>query len=85
MANLNIRTDDILKKQAELILDDLGISISTAVTMFFKQLVRYNGIPFELKADPFWSYANQTRLRESMKRMEETGGTVHELVETDDD
>ena len=85
MANLNIRIDDTLKKQAEVICSDLGISLSTATTMFFKQVVRYNGIPFELRADPFYSAENQARLLAAKERMEQTGGTVHELIEVYDD
>lgn len=85
MANLNIRVDDTLKKQAETIFSELGISLSTATTMFLKQVVRYNGIPFELRIDPFYSTENQARLLEAKNRMEQTGGTVHELIEAEDD
>lgn len=85
MANLNIRVDDTLKQQAELIFSDLGISLSAATTMFLKQVVRYNGIPFELRADPFYSAENQNRLLISKERMEKSGGTIHELIEVDDD
>ncbi len=85
MANLNIRVDDTLKQQAELIFSDLDISLSAATIMFLKQVVRYNGIPFELRADPFYSAENQARLLISKERMEKNGGTVHELIEVDDD
>lgn len=85
MANLNIRVDDTLKKQAETIFADLGISLSAATTMFLKQVVRCNGIPFELRADPFYSAENQVRLLVAKERMEKNGGTVHELIEVDDD
>lgn len=85
MANLNIRVDDTLKKQAELIFSDLGLSLSTATTIFLKQVVRHNGIPFELRADPFYSVENQARLLIAKERMEKNGGTVHELIEVDDD
>ena len=85
MANLNIRVDDTLKKQAETVFADLGISLSAATTMFLKQVVRCNAIPFELRADPFYSAENQARLLASKERMEKTGGTVHELIEVDDD
>ncbi len=83
MANLNIRVDDTLKQQAEQIFSDIGITLSAATTIFLKQVVRYNGIPFELRADPFYSAENQARLLISKERMERTGGTVHELVEVD--
>ena len=81
MANINIRIDNKLKGDAEAIFDNLGISMSTAVTMFLKQVVRTNGIPFELKADPFYSAENQERLMIAKARMESTGGTVHELID----
>lgn len=85
LANLNIRVDDVLKKQAEMIFSELGLSLSAATTIFLKQVVRHNGIPFELRIDPFYSTENQTRLLISKERMEKTGGTIHELIEADDD
>lgn len=85
MANLNIRVDDTLKKQAETVFSELGISLSAATTMFLKQVVRCNGIPFELRADPFFSAENQARLLAAKERMEKTGGTDHELIEVEDD
>lgn len=85
MANLNIRIDDTLKKQAEIVFSDLGLSLSAATTIFLKQVVRCNGIPFELRADPFCSAGNMERLLAAKNRMEKTGGTVHEIIEVDDD
>ncbi len=40
---------------------------------------------FETTIDPFYSEENQARLLISKKRMEKTGGTVHELIEVYDD
>ena len=85
MANLNIRVDDTLKRQSEMLFSELGISLSAAITMFLKQAVRYNGIPFELRLDPFYSAENQAALLAAKERMEQTGGTVHELIEAEDD
>lgn len=85
MANLNIRVDDKLKQQAESIFSDLGLSLSAATTIFLKQVVRCNGIPFELRIDPFYSEKNQARLLASKERMEKSGGTVHDIIEVDDD
>ena len=82
---VNINVDDTLTQQAETIFSELGISLSTATTIFFKQVIRYNGIPFELRVDPFYSAENQARLLAAKERMEQTGGTIHELVEADDD
>lgn len=46
-----IRIDDDLKKECDLIFADLGLNMSTAMTMFLKQVVKSRGIPFELKAN----------------------------------
>lgn len=48
-ANLYTRIEPDLKENAEAILNVLGISASSAITMFYKQIVMHNGIPFELK------------------------------------
>ena len=44
-----IRIEPEVKKEATVILDELGLSMSTAVNAFLKALVREGGMPFELK------------------------------------
>jgi DNA-damage-inducible protein J len=47
--NINIRVDSELKKAAEELFDDLGLTMSAAINMFLKSAVNYDGIPFEVK------------------------------------
>ena len=42
MANVNIRVEDTLKKSEE-IFAELGLSMSAATNVFYKQVVRYGG------------------------------------------
>lgn len=70
MANVNIRVDDTLKQKAERIFSDLGLSMSTATNVFYKQVVRCGGIPFDLKIDPFYSDENQVYLQEAISNYE---------------
>ena len=44
-----IRIEPEVKKEATVILDELGLSMSTAVNAFLKALVREGGLPFEMK------------------------------------
>ncbi len=44
-----VRMDADLKREAEAILDQLGVSASGAVQMFYKQIIMNKGLPFELK------------------------------------
>ena len=48
-ANLYARIEPELKAQAESILTALGLSASNAITMFYKQIILQNGLPFEVK------------------------------------
>lgn len=48
-ATLNLRVNPQVKKEAEGILDQLGIPMSTAVTMYLRQIVLTGGIPFAAK------------------------------------
>lgn len=43
---INIRIEPNLKKEVEETLNDLGMNIADAVTVFFKQIVMTEGIPF---------------------------------------
>ncbi len=47
--NLNIRTDKVIKEQAEQIFNELGLNMTTAINMFLRTTIREQGIPFELK------------------------------------
>ena len=81
MATLSIRTTDETKYSFEGFCESLGLTVSAAVNMFMKVSLRENRIPFELKADPFWSEENQSRLKTSMKHAKEGKITKHDLSE----
>lgn len=49
MTTINIRVDEQLKKDSERIFDDLGLGMTSALTIFLKAVVRNNGIPFMLE------------------------------------
>jgi len=46
--NISIRIDVQLKKQAKKLFSDLGLNMTTALTIFLRQAVRSQGIPFEI-------------------------------------
>ena len=51
--NINIRVDSKLKKEAEDLFGDLGLTMSSAITIFLRSAVNNNGIPFEVKRPSF--------------------------------
>ena len=46
--NVNFRLDKKTKKEAEELFEDLGLNITTALTMFIKASIRDQGIPFDV-------------------------------------
>ena len=49
MANLQVRVNDELKAQADLLFSSLGFDTSTAVRIFLTAAVENNGLPFEVR------------------------------------
>lgn len=44
----NIRIEPELKAEAKDILEDLGLNLSSAITIYLKAIVRQRGIPFDI-------------------------------------
>ena len=80
MAQVNIRIDDKLKAKADMLFEELGLSMTTAFTIFLKAAIRQNGIPFELSIDPFYSEENMKVLKESIRDANAGKLTEHELI-----
>ena len=67
---VNFRMDEGLKMDLERLCEDLGITLTTAFTVFAKKATRENRIPFELSGDPFYGAKNMMRLQESIASFE---------------
>ena len=59
MANVNVRIDGDVKTNAEAVFSRIGLTPTAAINLFYKQVIRTNSIPFELKAD----IPNETTLK----------------------
>jgi DNA-damage-inducible protein J len=84
---LNVRMDENVKKQFDAFCTDVGMNTSVAVNLFVKAVLRERRIPFEIASSdaPFFSEANQARLRKSIGQLNAGKGTEHELIEVEDD
>jgi len=45
-SNVTARVEPEIKEQAEAILSRLGISASSGINMFYRQIILWNGLPF---------------------------------------
>jgi len=90
MANttqISFRIDEEIKQSAERALNDMGLSMSAAITVFLKKVGREHRIPFEISADPFYSEANMKYLKNVIDGIENGTRplTEHDLIEVDDE
>lgn len=66
MATVTVRVDEQTKKNASMVLANIGLDVSTAVRIFLRQIVIRGQMPLELVQDPFFSQSNVAALRESI-------------------
>lgn len=49
--NLTLRMEPELKEQAAALFKSLGMDLSTATGIFYRQALQYHGLPFEVRLD----------------------------------
>lgn len=67
--SINIRMDEELKKSFEDVCQQLGLNMTTAITIFAKKMSREKRIPFEVSIDSFYSMSNMEALKESINEL----------------
>ena len=80
---VNFRLDENVKKNMEKVCKDMGMSMSTAFTIFAVKVTKEKRIPFEITADPFYSAKNMEYINEVIEKIENGTAVLkeHELVE----
>ena len=80
---VNFRLEDEDNKGLEEVCKELGMSMSTAFTIFAKKMKRERRIPFEVSVDPFYSYENMSYLKKVISEIESGEAVLakHDLIE----
>ena len=83
---VNFRMDSELKKSMEQVCKEMGMSLTTAFTIFATKVSREKRIPFEVSVDPFYSESNMKYLKKVIKDIESGKAKLveHELMEDDE-
>ncbi len=68
-ALINIRMDEELKRDFDNVCNELGMSMTTAITIFAKKMSREKRIPFDVSVDPFYTDSNLKALSESLDQL----------------
>lgn len=82
---VNFRMDEDLKKSMEKVCSDMGMTMTTAFTIFAKKVSREKRIPFEVSADPFYSESNMKYLEKIISDIDSGRAKLveHDLIEVD--
>lgn len=78
---VNVRMDVETKRDMESVCKELGMSMTTAFTIFAKKMGRERRIPFEVSIDPFYTEANLAHIRRGVAALDAGRGASHELLE----
>lgn len=67
MSNIQIRIDQKMKNDVKIILDNIGLDFSSAIKIYFHQILNKKGIPFELKTENGFSQKKEEEILNSIK------------------
>ena len=81
---VNFRLEKKKKKGMEEVCKELGMSMSTAFTIFAKKMRREKRIPFEVSVDPFYSDANMAYIKKVIAEIDSGKATLAEHVLIED-
>ena len=49
--SISIRLDSEVKEQAQQVFNNLGMDMTTAINIFLRQAIQYQGLPFDVRLD----------------------------------
>ena len=84
MAQVNFRIDDETKQKAEELFNSLGLTMSSAITVFIQSSLDFQGIPFTVRKRD----ALARPMDELIRRVDDVGHGrnchFHDLIDVDD-
>ena len=70
---INVMVDSKTKEEATAILKDLGLSMSAAINLFLKQVIKRDGLPFEVR--------NRKPSKELIEALKEANDIANGIIE----
>ncbi len=71
-ATTHARMDPKIKQEAERIIKDMGLSISAAHELFYRQIIAHQGIPFEMRVPNKGTLQSMQEAREGVGKKYKT-------------
>lgn len=79
--SMSIRLDSEVKEQAQQVFNYLGMDMTTAINIFLRQAIQYQGLPFDVKIDENRKLLQVVTDVEQNRNMSRSFESVSDLME----
>lgn len=79
--SMSIRLDSEVKEQAQQVFNSLGMDMTTAINIFLRQAIQYQGLPFDVRLDESRKLMEVLGDLDQNRNMSQSFGSVSDLME----
>lgn len=79
--SISIRLDSEIKEQAQQVFSNLGMDMTTAINIFLRQAIQYQGLPFDVRLDENRKLLQALTDLDQNRNMSQSFESVSDLME----
>ncbi|HGS1166934.1 TPA: type II toxin-antitoxin system RelB/DinJ family antitoxin [Streptococcus pneumoniae] len=79
--SISIRLDSEVKDQAQQVFSNLGMDMTTAINIFLRQAIQYQGLPFDVRLDENRKLLQALTDLDQNRNMSQSFESVSDLME----
>ena len=79
--SMSIRLDSEVKEQAQQVFNNLGMDMTTAINIFLRQAIQYQGLPFDVRLDENQKLLQVVTDLDQNRNMSQSFESVSDLME----
>lgn len=79
--SMSIRLDSEVKEQAQQVFNNLGMDMTTAINIFLRQAIQYQGLPFDVRLDENRKLLEMLTDLDQNRNMSQSFESVSDLME----
>ena len=79
--SMSIRLDSEIKEQAQQVFNHLGMDMTTAINIFLRQAIQYQGLPFDVRLDENQKLLQVVMDVDQNRNMSQSFESVSDLME----
>ena len=79
--SMSIRLDSEVKEQAQQVFNNLGMDMTTAINIFLRQAIEYQGIPFDVRLDESRNLLEVLTDLDQNRNMSQSFESISDLME----